>query len=154
MSAALRVRTSREDGPSCLVGVERSHKLKERMADRKRNELAGKKLEEFAKQLQARKKREAENKRLLAIIKEFPPEDGWGEDKLQEINLKRIAIGSFPDKKSRRFIEVWEDWQKGYEVWKAEQEKKKKDEEKKGEGSFEPLDKGGDARTDGSRVKR
>jgi len=55
---------------------------------------------------------DAESKRLMAIFTEFPPEQGWGPKKKQEIEVRRITVGAYPDEKSRKFLSVFDDWMK------------------------------------------
>ena len=62
----------------------------------------------------AAKKREAEDQRLLKLVVEYPPEEGWGPDRLRDIQIRKMTVGSFPDERSKRFIEIFDDWQKGY----------------------------------------
>jgi len=111
-------------------GLKRSKLLQDKHEMRKRDTEAGKKLEKLAKDMEAQRKKDAEIARLIKIYGEFPEKDGWGEQKLQEINLRRIAIGAFPDEKSRRFVEVFEDWQQG----KTYAEKQSKSESKSESG--------------------
>ena len=53
----------------------------------------------------------SEEAELLALLDEFPPEAGWGEEKLQEIERSKIVVGVYPDDKSKRFLEVFSQWQ-------------------------------------------
>jgi hypothetical protein len=62
-----------------------------------------------AQQAEGQKKKEEE--RLRKLLAEFPPEQGWGADKLAEIEKRKIVLGVFPDDRSRRFTEVFDDWQ-------------------------------------------
>ena len=65
--------------------------------------------------------RAAEENRLLALLDEFPPEDGWGENKVQEIEVLRVTVGVFPDEKDKRFLEIFSDWLKALELRKAKE---------------------------------
>ncbi len=58
---------------------------------------------------------------LLALLKEFPPEAGWSEDRMREIEQRKMTVGVFPDKKQQRFLEVFPQWQKAMRL-KAEME--------------------------------
>jgi hypothetical protein len=58
-------------------------------------------------ELQAR-----EDERLLKLLQEFPPEAGWGPERVQQIRQHSIAVGVPPDEKSRRFMDVFGDWQR------------------------------------------
>ncbi|MFQ5503397.1 MAG: hypothetical protein ACE5F1_01210 [Planctomycetota bacterium] len=119
-------------------GEARRKKLREKAAEAKKDEEAGDKLEELTKKLEEETREKEVEDNLLKLVKEFPPEEGWGDEKLKEIHLRRISIGAFPDKKSRRFVEVYQEWKKGYEIWKKQQDAKtdkskgkKKDDAKK-----------------------
>ena len=53
----------------------------------------------------------AEDQQLMKLLQEYPPEDGWGAEKIAEIQRRKVVIGAFPDEKSERFIEVFPQWQ-------------------------------------------
>jgi hypothetical protein len=53
-----------------------------------------------------------EDARLLKLLTEFPPEAGWGPDRVREIQQHAIAVGVPPDEKSKRFMDVFGDWQR------------------------------------------
>ncbi len=122
-------------------GKKRLEELARRKKEMAEEEKAAQKLEKLAKDIEAKKKREAEEKRLLALVKEFPPEEGWGPDKIEEIRIRKVALGVFPDARSKRFIQVYEDWKKGVALL----EKKKAEEKaaKKEGGGAEPKPAGG-----------
>lgn len=56
--------------------------------------------------------RDKEKERLNKLLAEFPPDQGWGPEKIEEIRQRAIIIGVAPDEKSKRFIEIFADWQK------------------------------------------
>ncbi|PIE22322.1 MAG: hypothetical protein CSA62_12980 [Planctomycetota bacterium] len=60
-----------------------------------------------------RAKIEAEQKRLLALVDEFPPSKGWNAEKIAELKRRAIIINVYPNKKERRFMDVFDDWKKG-----------------------------------------
>ncbi len=55
---------------------------------------------------------------LLALLDEYPPTAGWGQDRMHEIQMRKITVGVYPDEKSRRFVEVFSDWQKAMQLKK------------------------------------
>lgn len=55
---------------------------------------------------------DAEQERLKKLLAEFPPDQGWGPEKIQEMRQRAVVVGVAPDEKGRRFIEVFADWQK------------------------------------------
>ncbi|MCA8942693.1 MAG: hypothetical protein KDB80_09070 [Planctomycetes bacterium] len=61
----------------------------------------------------------AEQKKLLA---DYPPSAGWGLDKLQELERRKINVGVYPNEIEARFIENFAAWNEAYEISKAEQE--------------------------------
>ncbi len=63
------------------------------------------------------------------LLKKFPPEDGWGKEKLENIKWRRVILGLFPAPEEEEFIEVFEDWEK---AWEAEQKAKEGSDEKAG----------------------
>ena len=64
----------------------------------------------------ARLARIEREERLLGLLKEFPPDDGWGSEKLAEINRRKVVIGAYPDAESGRFVSVFSDWQQAVEI--------------------------------------
>ncbi len=56
--------------------------------------------------------RRREEERLLALLEEFPPEQGWGAEKLTELRVRKITVGVYPDASAQRFIEVYKDWER------------------------------------------
>ncbi|MHC5063380.1 MAG: hypothetical protein ACYTG5_05345 [Planctomycetota bacterium] len=73
----------------------------------------------------ASKKEEEDSKKpgmdpaLAKLLEEFPPEDGWGKEKYDEIQKRKIVVGVYPDQKSARFLEVFEEWSRAYELSKV-----------------------------------
>lgn len=47
----------------------------------------------------------------FALLEEFPPDQGWGEERLREIERRKVVIGAFPDEKEERFLQVFGKWQ-------------------------------------------
>ena len=60
------------------------------------------------------------DEKARALLEEFPPEAGWGADRVREIELRKITVGTYPDEKSRKFIMVFEDWLKANEVYQIQ----------------------------------
>jgi hypothetical protein len=56
-----------------------------------------------------------EQQRLLALLRDFPPEKGWGAKRHQEIEVRKVTIGVFPNKQQQRFLDNFEDWQQALE---------------------------------------
>lgn len=73
----------------------------------------------------AGKKEEAENEKpgmapeLAKLLEEFPPADGWGKEKYDEIQKRKIIVGVYPDQKSAKFLGVFEEWSRAYELSKV-----------------------------------
>lgn len=67
---------------------------------------------EQAKQAAAAKETK-EQKRLLALVAEFLPEDGWSAARKAEIERRKVVVGAFPNETEKRFLLVFADWQKG-----------------------------------------
>ncbi|MAE78092.1 MAG: hypothetical protein CMJ85_14615 [Planctomycetes bacterium] len=99
-------------------GAERHQRLLAKQQELRDASKATKKLEGLAQQLEQDRKAKAKEQELVALIKQFPPAEGWGEKKLHEMNMRRITMKVYPNAKERRFIEVFEDWKKGFAIWK------------------------------------
>lgn len=54
----------------------------------------------------------ADDSALLALLQEFPPADGWSAERKAEIVRKKVAVGAAPSEQEKRFLEVFDDWQK------------------------------------------
>ncbi len=117
------------------LAKKRLEELKRKEKNLLQNQNASKKLDKLSKKLKEEKRKREDEERLLALIKEFPPEKGWGPKKIEEIRIRKIAIGAFPDQKSKRFVEVFEDWTKGFKLWEA---LKAKESKKTKNGKIEP----------------
>ncbi len=57
-----------------------------------------------------------------ALLAEFPPEQGWGLDRLQSIEKRKVTVGVFPSKSEQRFIDNFSMWNQAYELQQAEKE--------------------------------
>ena len=106
----------------------RLEKLKEKRAreSEKKAAEAAKKKEELAEE--ARKKAEAKE---IEWVLRFPPDDGWGPEKKEELYRRGIVIDVYPNEEEQTFLDHYTEWLAQYEIWKARLEKKAgKDEEK------------------------
>ncbi len=137
---AIRERILERRTKAKALAKKRLEELKRKEKEFLQNQNASKKLDKLSKNLKEEKKKREEEKRLLALIKEFPPEKGWGPKKIEEIRIRKVAIGAFPDQKSKRFVEVFEDWTKGYNLWKSLKAKESKENKN---GKVEPQKESG-----------
>lgn len=64
---------------------------------------------------------EEQQKKLLALLKKFPPSEGWGMQKINDIKKK---MDLFRSAKEKEFIEVFNDWTKAVELQKKEERRK------------------------------
>lgn len=55
-----------------------------------------------------------------ALLAEFPPEAGWGLDKLKQIEARKIRIGVYPNEKEQSFLDNFSAWNEAYELQEAE----------------------------------
>lgn len=53
-----------------------------------------------------------EEARLLQLLRDYPPADGWSEQRKGEISRRFAVTGSRPTAHEQRFVEVFADWQK------------------------------------------
>ena len=127
--AEIREQILQRERQAKAKGAERKKKLKDKQRELREQGSTTKKLAALAAKLKRNKKREAEAKRLLALVEEFPPKEGWGEEKINQINVRRLTIKVFPNEKERRFIEVFEDWKKGVQMAKDLKKTKVEDDE-------------------------
>ena len=56
---------------------------------------------------------------LTKLLEEFPPEDGWSEQKYQQIQKNKVVVGVYPDQKSSRFVANYEEWSRAKELAKV-----------------------------------
>lgn len=113
------------------AATKRRKQLEDKAKAYKEGLKTNEKLDELAKGIEAKKKQAEAEAALLALIEEFPPDEGWGEERINQINIRRLTIKVFPNAKERRFIEVFEQWKQGRDLWIA---KKAKDAEAKRDG--------------------
>lgn len=60
----------------------------------------------------------AAEEKLLGLLVEFPPQAGWGTEKVEEIERAKIVVGAYPDAESRRFLAVFGQWKEAMELSK------------------------------------
>lgn len=111
---------------SKAAAAQRLEKLKNKAASLKDGKNAAEKLDKIATDLAKKKVEDEENAKLLALVEEFPVSEGWGEERINKINIRRLTINVFPNAKERRFIEVFETWKKGRDLWLEKQKKEGK----------------------------
>jgi hypothetical protein len=51
-----------------------------------------------------------------ALLKEFPPSDGWGPDRIATLKQRRIALGVYPNEQERKFEAQYEAWYVAFEL--------------------------------------
>jgi len=91
-----------------------------------------------------------EEKALLHIVNQFPPEMGWGEKRIKEIDYRWKMRDLPPNKAERRFKEIYPQWRRGIalrEKLEREKEARRKAENKRMEKQDKlvnefPMDKG------------
>ena len=79
------------------------------------------------------------------MLKKFPPEDGWGKEKLENIKWRQVILGLFPSPEEKEFIEAFDEWEKAWEAEekeKAKLEKEGKEVEEKGKQEESEKDEG------------
>ncbi len=59
-----------------------------------------------------------------AWIKEYPPKDGWGIDKVSALERRKIVVGVYPNKVEKRFIDNFKTWNEAYQAYKKIQDAK------------------------------
>ncbi len=104
-----------------LVAAERRRREMEReLADeRRRRLLAGKKSNERspAKKASADVQKygralTADEHKLMKLLEDYPPDQGWGENKLRDLQVRRITLGVYPNREEKRFEESFDAWKK------------------------------------------
>ena len=87
----------------------------EKKAEAVQEKLAKKKAEVAKKEKSAAELKEMSvETRLRALLAEYPPDEGWGPEKANEIRMRFINVGVAPDPKSKRFLDNLADWKKAY----------------------------------------
>lgn len=64
-----------------------------------------------AKAKEAQEREAAARAERAALLKEFPPAEGWGPERVKEIETRKIVLGVFPSKQESRFLELFALWQ-------------------------------------------
>lgn len=52
-----------------------------------------------------------------ALLTEFPPEQGWGYDRMRELEARKIRIGVYPNETEQRFLDSFEAWNQAFQLW-------------------------------------
>ena len=52
------------------------------------------------------------------LLAEFPPEAGWGKEKYDLIQKRKITIGRFPNESEQRFLDNFSQWQQAFHLSK------------------------------------
>lgn len=58
----------------------------------------------------------------LPMLAEFPPEMGWTPERKKQIEWRRTVVGSFPDAREARFLEVYAEWEPLFLEWTRQKE--------------------------------
>lgn len=53
------------------------------------------------------------------LLKEFPPEQGWSEDRAAEIERRKVVVGAYPNEQEQRFLDVLAAWCKARDDYAA-----------------------------------
>jgi hypothetical protein len=114
---------------------ERIRKAQREAAARRREVLAARRAQQGAQQAKPGEKQDEkkvdepeltpEQRQLLA---DFPPSEGWGTERMRDIEVKKITVGVFPDAHSKRFVRNFEEWLKAKSIVDAFERAKKKEE--------------------------
>jgi hypothetical protein len=54
-----------------------------------------------------------------ALLAEFPPEAGWGEEKRKQLELRKIQVGVFPNVNEQRFLDNFAAWSEAEQLRRA-----------------------------------
>ncbi|MBI5852099.1 MAG: hypothetical protein HZB39_13885 [Planctomycetes bacterium] len=60
-----------------------------------------------------------------ALLAEFPPEQGWGYDRMRELEARKIRIGVYPNEKEQKFLDSFEAWNQAFQLWQQIEELKR-----------------------------
>lgn len=58
----------------------------------------------------------------LSLLTEFAPEQGWSPERKKQIEWRRTVVGSFPDEREARFLEVFDQWEPLFADWTRQKE--------------------------------
>lgn len=92
--------------------------------------------------------RQSAQQALLKWVEDFPPEQGWSEQRLSEIETRRVVVGVAPSPQEMRFVENFALWQQAVELKKRLEAEKtaKKESEASGKDGKDPQSGGTPAR--------
>jgi len=102
------------------------------MAAKRREEL--KKAQESAVVKAAQERRKREEEALLLLVQKFPPEEGWGADRIERIHDNILLYDVFPSPEEQEFMQKFPLWLEGLKILEqrtAEIEKAKEAQEMK-----------------------
>ncbi|MHC4945921.1 MAG: hypothetical protein ACYTG7_23145 [Planctomycetota bacterium] len=105
-------------------------KLKEQ---RKQEEKIAAEAEKARKEQKAERTVEKAEQEKIKWITRFPPDQGWGPEKKEELYRRSMVIGVYPNEEEKAFLDNYMEWVKQFEYWKILQEKEKAEQEKEEE---------------------
>ncbi|MHC4814681.1 MAG: hypothetical protein ACYTGW_15660 [Planctomycetota bacterium] len=53
---------------------------------------------------------------LLKWLEDYPPDKGWGQKKLRDLQVRRITLGVYPNKEEKRFEDNFDKWSEALEL--------------------------------------
>jgi hypothetical protein len=53
-----------------------------------------------------------DERKLMKLLGDYPPDKGWGEQKIKELQMRRITLGVYPSKEEKLFVEQFEEWKR------------------------------------------
>jgi hypothetical protein len=56
----------------------------------------------------------------MPLLTEFSPRAGWSPERKKQIEWRRTVVGTFPDAREQRFLDVYDQWLPLYEQWQKE----------------------------------
>ena len=59
-----------------------------------------------------------------ALLQEFPPEAGWGLDKLRTLETRKVTVRVFPNDHEQKFMDNFSKWNEAFEIFELETERK------------------------------
>lgn len=63
-----------------------------------------------------------EEQQMMKLLEEFPPEEGWSEERRAELERRKVTVGVYPAGRDKRFLEIFEQWQRAYERFGKERQ--------------------------------
>jgi hypothetical protein len=108
------------------IRIEQTTRVEKTRAEKR----TGEKTEKTVQTAEQKLAQTEEVEKMRRLVAEFPPGEGWGEEKLRQVRENWILRGLMPSEREARFANVYEDWRRARDAVAAIDEQRRAEEGK------------------------